>query len=64
MPNWSICKSVTNETQRIFVNLDQVVSISDNEKGSLITYAGSDDNCFVVGNKPDEIIANAGILYA
>ncbi|MEJ5976651.1 hypothetical protein WG901_08395 [Novosphingobium sp. PS1R-30] len=58
MANWVKCSAFNSPDRVIYVNLDQVVSISGTENGggSVITYAGGETNQFVVSECPAAIM--------
>lgn len=58
MANWVKCTAFNSPDRVIYVNLDQVVSVSGTEKGSgsVITYAGTEPNQFVVSEAPAMIM--------
>ncbi|MCW1432248.1 hypothetical protein [Novosphingobium sp. JCM 18896] len=58
MAKWIKCTALNSPDHVIYVNLDQVVSISGSVKGggSVITYAGGETNQFVVNEAPAFIL--------
>lgn len=63
MAKWIKCTSFNSPNRVIYVNLEQVVSISGTEhgSGSVITYAGGEPSQFVVAESPAAIMQGEGV---
>jgi hypothetical protein len=58
MAKWVECKPFGgSEDTIILVNLDQVVSLSGNDRSTVVRYAGHLDSEFVVEGSPREILS-------
>lgn len=58
--NWVECRAYSGDTT-IFVNLDQVVSLSGNKRATVVRYHGGENAEFVVATSPEKILAAANI---
>lgn len=57
MATWIECKTYGLKTeQKIFVNLDQVVSLSGDERATVVRYGGGEACEFVVAGSPEDIL--------
>lgn len=56
MANWIECKRYGELGGTVFVNLDQVVSLSGDEKATVVKYAGHLDAEFVVAGPASELL--------
>ena len=61
MASWIECKTHGVKPDRtIFVNLDQVVSLSGDDNGTVVRYAGGKDCEFVVVGSPQDLLKQRG----
>ena len=64
MGSWVKCKSATDATAVVYVNLDQAISIAATSAGTEVTYAGEQDCVLVVASTPEEILTGVDVADA
>ena len=61
MATWVMCKLALDHEKVVYVNLDQIVSMSDRGIGTELKYGVSDEQIFVADTAID-VLAKAGIV--
>lgn len=62
MTKWVECKPFGGaDDATILVNLDQVVSLSGNDRSTVVRYAGHPDSEFVVEGSPRDILSKPAL---
>ena len=64
MGTWVKCKSVTDPSGAVYVNLDQAISLVATGAGTEVTYAGEQDCVVLVASTPDEILTGVTVSVA
>jgi hypothetical protein len=64
MADWVKCKSATDATGVVYVNLDQAISVVVTSVGTEVTYAGQQDCVLLVASTPDAMLTGVTVRDA
>ncbi len=64
MGSWVKCKSATDASAVVYVNLDQAISIAATSAGTEVTYAGEQDCVLLVASTPEDILTGVTVSVA
>lgn len=64
MANWIKCRRYGDGGGNVFVNLDQVVSLSGDDNATVVKYAGHPDAEFVVAGPARKLLENVEVREA